>query len=131
MLKNILQLYALFICAFIVIVAFIISGLTISNLTELAFPEYKNYSSLERYESNEAYLSNGYGAPLTEQERNALKKLSPQDLTEKRLNARKMFLESERIRMIQSLITSCEWALVALVFFLIHWRLYKRATRKD
>lgn len=136
-LKNILQLYALLICAFAAIALFVISGVTLNTLTSLAIPESKNYASLARYESNEAYLNSRetygpgtYGAPFSEQELSALKKLSPQDLTEKRLKARKAFLEDERKKNIQALITSCEWALVAIIFFLIHWRLYKRATTK-
>jgi uncharacterized membrane protein YraQ (UPF0718 family) len=138
MLKNILQLYALVICAVAAITLFVISGMTISYLTDLMIPEYKKYSSLTQYESNEAYIASHKGLynAETHKEMNtlnqvsALKQLSPQALTEKRLTAKKTFLEDVRRRAIENLINSFEWALVALVFFLIHWRIYKRATEK-
>lgn len=130
-LKNILQLYALVICAFAAIALFVISGVVLTYLTNLVIPEYKYYSSLTRYESNETYI-NSYNYNAEDQkEINALKQLSPQALTEKRLNARKTFLKDERGRTIENLINFFEWALVAIVFFFIHWRIYKKATITD
>ena len=132
-LKNILQLYALVICVFTVIILFVISGLSLNSVTNLMMPEYKNYSSLGRYESNETYLNfreESYN-PEARQEVNALKQLSPQELAEKRLKARKEFLEDNRRSNIEKLITYVEWALVAFIFFSIHWRIYKKAKEKS
>lgn len=131
-LKNMLQLYTLLICAISVIILLVVSGLSLNSFVNLLLPEYTNYSTLGRYESNEAYIRSreqqyNYNREEVRQEIMALRQLSPQTLTEQRLTARKDFLEDQRRRNIQDLIIYFEWAFVSLLFFYIHWRLYRKS----
>lgn len=144
-LKNILQLYALLICAISTVILILCFGLSFNSVTNLIIPEYKNYSLMSRYESNEAYIKfrenelqqyfPSYGAHLhekpyreVENEIRVLRQLSPHDLGEKRLNAKKEFLDTEKRKNIQDLIVYFQWIIVAVVFYYSHWRLYKKAT---
>ena len=133
-LKNLLQLYALFICAISVIILLILSGVSLNSITNLLIPEYKNYSSMIRYESNEAYIqfreerADNYGLNKDELKNEValLKQLPPQDLANKRMDAKRDFLENNKRTSIQDLINYFLWIVVTLSFFAIHWKIYKR-----
>lgn len=145
-LKNILQLYALLICAISTIILIIFFGLAFNSVTNLIIPEYKNYSLMSPYESNEVYIKfrekelQQYFAPYeahlhekryreVKNEITALKQLLPQELEQKRMSAKKDFLSTEKRKNIQDFIVYFQWVVVAAVFYYIHWRLYKKATR--
>ena len=127
-LKNLFQIYALLICLVSTIILIISTSFFLNGVTDLLIPQYKHYSSLIRYESNESYIgyfenNNGDNKKRLE----TLQQLTPSQLDEKRSNDKKEFLEEQKGRAIESIITSLQWAFVAMVFFFIHWRLYKRA----
>jgi tyrosine-protein phosphatase YwqE len=132
-LKNILQLYALVVCTITVIMLLIISCVSITSLTSLVFPEYTHYSTMGNYESNEAYIRSfaGHYDQDTKKEASVLKQLPSQELSEKRIQAKNDFLEDSRRKNISLLIYQFEWALIAFVFFYIHWRIYKKATKNS
>lgn len=136
-LKNILQIYALLVCLICTVVLIITTGLILNGITDLMIPQYKNYSSLLRYESNESYLNyletkDMYGSKDTvNKEFLKVKGLSSTQIDEKRAFAKKTFLEEQKGYAIQGLITTFQWALVALFFFFIHWRLYKRSKESN
>ncbi|AIL13559.1 hypothetical protein IM40_08805 [Candidatus Paracaedimonas acanthamoebae] len=122
--KNLQQVYALFICLICMIVLLISSGNFLDELTRLTLPAYRNAAHLIHFQSNEAYLKHLSSNPT---ERAEAKLLSAEELKEKRIEARQYFLDVERFKAIESLIKTIQWALVAFVFFLIHWRLYKKS----
>ena len=122
--KNLQQLYALFICLISMIVLLISSGNFLDELTRLTLPTYRNAVQLIDFHSNEAYLKR---LSLNKTELSEAKLLPAEKLKEKRLEARQYFLDVERYRAIENLIKTIQWAFVALVFFLIHWRLYKKS----
>jgi len=132
-LKNIFQIYTLLVCLVCTIILIITTAFLLDEVTDLIIPQYKNYSSLLRYESNERYLSyletkDMYGSKdMVNKEFLNIKDLPPAQIDEKRAFAKKAFLEERKGYTIQSLITTVQWALVAFFFFFIHWRLYRRS----
>lgn len=122
--KNLQQVYALFICLISMIVLLIASGNFLDELTRLTLPTYRNAAHLIHFHSNEAYLKH---ISFNKTELAEAKLLPPEKLKEKRLEARQYFLDVEHYKAIESLIKTIQWAFVALVFFLIHWRLYKKS----
>lgn len=147
--KNLLQLYALVVCAVTVVILLIFSGFFLNTLTDLLIPEYKEYAIMGRYASNDAYLKfrkkeaeqylSGYeGGDAyskfrekryqdAESEIAALKLLPPQQLDEQRESDKREFLEKNKRTNIQYLIFYFQWIIVVAVFFYIHWRLYRKA----
>ncbi|MBP6951872.1 MAG: hypothetical protein KBD36_01805 [Alphaproteobacteria bacterium] len=130
MIKNIFQLYTLLICLICTIILIISSSMFLNSLTDLFIPEYKSYSSMVSYESNDNYLryyERDWG--IKDERYIALSQLSPDQLDDKRMIAKKAFLAQEKAQAIGALIHCLQWALVALAFFLIHWRLYKKSNK--
>jgi hypothetical protein len=151
MFKNILQVYALVVCAVTTIAMLIFSGLFLDTLTNLIIPEYKYYDVMGRYTSNDAYLkfrkkeaeqylplSGDGGDSYTHfrdkryqdaaHELATLKALPPHQLDEQRENAKHDFLAEIKRTNIQSIIFYFQWLVVIAVFFYLHQRLYKKAT---
>ncbi len=126
--KNLQQIYALLVCLVSMIVLLIQGGNFLDDLTHFLFPSYRNASQLLTFHSNEAYLQHhNFGG---EAERVEAKKLTPEKLTERRLIDQKHFIEVEHFRALDSLIKTIQWILVALLFFWVHWRLYKKSDPK-
>ncbi len=130
-LKNIFQVYTLLVCLICTIILIITTAFFLNEVTDLIIPQYKNYSSLLRYESNENYVNYLESNRMDSKEFLKIKDLSPAEIDEKRIFAKKAFLEERKGWAIQSLINTVEWALVALFFFFIHWRLYKRSEKNS
>ena len=126
--KNLQQVYALLICLVSMIVLLIQGGNFLDDSTRFLFPSYRNASHLLTFQSNEAYLRHyNFGSDT---ERLETKNLTPEKLTERRLKDQKHFIEVEHFRALDSLIKTIQWILVALLFFLVHWRLYKKSDHK-
>lgn len=126
--KNIFQIYTLLVCLISTIILIISIALFLNALTDLLIPQYKHYSYLVRFESNESYLRSSESHYGVNKERlTELKHLSASQMDEKRINEKKEYLEEQKGKAIESLISTLQWAFVALVFFFLHWRLYKRS----
>lgn len=130
--KNLLHIYTLLICFVTVIILIITSSLFLNTTTDLLIPEYKNYSILRHYRSNEDYIQyyEDLGYENLDKNKNErvelLKKLSPVQLDEKRERERSQYLEDQKVSNIMSLISLLQWMLISAIFFFIHWRLYQR-----
>ncbi len=126
-LKNIFQIYTLLVCLVSTIILMISAYMFLNATTDLLFPQYKHYSSLLRYESNESYLRslNSYN----DREYKEIKPLPPRDIEVKRNEARINFLEKQKGSAIENIILTLQWALVGFIFFIIHWRLYTRSKK--
>lgn len=122
--KNLQQVYALLICLISMIILLISSANLLDNFTRLTFPTYRNASRLLDFQSNEAYLKH---RSFSKTELAEAKLLPAEKLTEKRIEARQYFLDVERYQALESLIKTLQWTIVAFVFFLLHWRLYKKS----
>lgn len=127
--KNLFQVYTLLICLISTVILLICAGVFLSSITNIIIPQYTNYSHMIRFQSNESYLRHidDMGAYGDLKVAEKLKDLSPDQLTQKRMDEKTTFLENTRGSSLSTIISCMEWALVAFVFFLIHWRLYKRS----
>lgn len=127
--KNIFQVYTLLICLISTVILLVCAGIFLSSITNIIIPQYTNYSYMIRFQSNENYLRHAYNVgdygDLKTAEK--LKDLSPTQLTQKRMDEKTTFLENTRGSSLSTIISVIEWSLVALLFFFIHWRLYKRS----
>ncbi len=127
-LKNIFQIYTLFVCLICTVILIVTAALFLNSVTNLIIPQYKHYSSLIQYESNENYMrhvEHSYG--INKERLAALKQLSATQLDETRASDKRAYLEEQKGYAIEMMIRTLEWALIALIFFFIHWRLYKRS----
>jgi len=127
--KNLFQVYTLLICLISTVILLVCAGVFLSSITNIIIPQYTNYSHMIRFQSNESYLRHAYSmgdyGDLKPAEK--LKELSPTQLTQKRIDEKTTFLENTRGSSLSNIISVIEWSLVALLFFFIHWRLYKRS----
>ena len=128
--KNILPIYALFICFITTFLLFIFIGYSVSDVINLTMPEYRNRSSLVKFSSNYSFLHESRrsdNSSLNTQ----LDSLTPTQLEERRHQERAFFMETVKAKSIDSLFTSLQWLLLSLIFFIAHWKLYKRASLKE
>ena len=126
--KNLLHIYALLVCFVTTLILIITFSWSLNALTSLFIPEYKYYSSLRIFDSNESYLQHYEEMGKDQAQRVAfLKQLSPAQLDGKRTVERNQYLEEQKADNVTSLIFTLQWTLVALVFFLLHWRIYKKS----
>ena len=126
-LKNLFQLYTLLVCLICTIILIITTAFFLNGITDLIIPQYTNYSSLIRYDSRESYMNYLEGKNMDNKQFLKAVGPSPAQIDEKRAFDRQQFLEVRKGSAIQSLINTVEWAFIALIFFFIHWRLYKRS----
>jgi hypothetical protein len=130
--KNLLHIYTLLICFVTVIILIITSSLFLNTTTDLLIPEYKYYSSLRHYRSNDEYIQYYEDLSYENMGKNKnervelLKQLTSVELDEKRERERKQFLEDQKVSNIMSLISLLQWMFISAIFFFIHWRLYQR-----
>lgn len=126
MFKNLIQLYSIAICflsSTILMALLLFSG---NNLSYVVFPEYMNKIVLSSFDSDEEYLERQ--AKENNQKYERLIKMLPNELSKKRLKDRENYIKNSKTLALQSLITQIYDVLIALVFFIIHWRLYKRSS---
>lgn len=126
--KNLQQVYALLICLVSMVVLLVSMGNLLDDATRLLFSSYRQGSELLKFQSNEAYLR--YYNFENNEEKQEVKKLTPEKLTERRPSDQQHFLKADHFRALESLIKTIQWILVAFIFFCIHWKLYKRSHEK-
>lgn len=130
MFKNLFQLYTLVSCFIASIIVLVASIFFLSATVDFMFPQYTFYSAAVRYETNERYLFYKKESNRYEDEnkaKNEFEKLSPSELTEKRLQERAEFFITKKSKAIENIIHSLEWIFVSACFFYLNWRLYKRS----
>lgn len=129
MIKNILQIYALSVCLVTTLILMTSLFFTLNIITNLLIPQYKYASSLHSYESNDQYIQyyENHCSDPQHKKLTFLKQLSPAQLDEKKALEKKQFLEDKKADDIAYLITTLQWILVASLFFVIHWRIYKKS----
>ncbi len=132
MIKNILQVYALLVCLITVIILIVTLSISLNTITNLLIPEYKYNYNLRQYDSNDDYIQH-YKEMGTNHAQTviSLQQLPPSQLAEKRTNERARYLKNQRASNIGSLIESFQWILVAMIFFFIHWKLYKKSEKQS
>jgi len=130
MIKNILQVYALLVCLITVVILIISVSLSLNLVTNLLIPEYKYSYSLRQYDSNDDYIEHYKDMGTTQTQKViSLQQLTPNQLDEQRLQARARYLENQKASNIGGLIEDFQWILVAMIFFFIHWKIYKKSEK--
>ncbi|MBS0185633.1 MAG: hypothetical protein JSS34_04745 [Proteobacteria bacterium] len=130
MFKNLFHFYTLSCCFVASTIILISSFFFISAIVDFVIPQYTFYSEAAHYETNESYLFYKKDSNRYEDEnktKNEFEKLSPSELTEKRLQERAQFFITKKNKAIETMIHSLEWILVSACFFYMNWRLYKRS----
>lgn len=133
--KNLSQVYSLIVCLVASMVLMVSSGLILSKSLSFFAPEWTNSYEFSKYYSNEAYLKDfenqhsfydSQRAELEKQRFTELKTLDESALTSKRLQeeAELKLRISAGARAV--VLESMLWFLVGLIFFAIHWSLFRR-----
>ena len=130
MFKNLLQLYALVVCLINSVVLLCLTGWTLNSVMELVIPQYKHYSTMIRYSSDEHFVRHYESAYSYDDDKlKEFQKLTPEKITKNRIAEKANFLDTTRGNAIEELIKALQWLLVSAFFFLTHWNLYKRSTK--
>jgi hypothetical protein len=139
MFKNLMQVYSLAVCLIMSIILMLILSLSVNAITDFTLTEYKNKSSLSKFSTNEDYISSlslskfsandDYSSPLSLDKAaiESIKQLSSEKIEEKRLAEKDKYIQSIKDNSISSLISYAGWLLIGGIFFIIHWRLYKKS----
>jgi hypothetical protein len=97
------------------------------NLTDIAFTEFKLGARLIQYETNERFLmSNHY----TSEKQDKLTKLTQEELSKKRLEARHDLIRERQLDAKTELLSNLTWLFIGIIIFIFHWRLYNRASHE-
>ena len=119
--RHLAQLYSLSVCFVSAIIMLVASALLILAIVNITFFDLRNENSFKIFDSNELYLSSIYGHELE-----SAKTLTPQQLTELRMQKKINFISSEKIRFINNIIDCIIWIIVSLLFAVVHFKIYQR-----
>ncbi|TAL25358.1 MAG: hypothetical protein EPN94_05405 [Nitrospirae bacterium] len=122
--KSILEIYALAVC-FATIVCFVIAlGISIYDIVRIAKPEF-TMSSYEynRHQSNDAYWKSGDSCSDDKKRQRP----ADEELTKQRLASYQQSIKSELRDAFQSLTQTVIILSIAVIVFLVHWRVARRA----
>ena len=123
MFKNLTQVYCLIICLVASIVMMVTTGVMLISTTNIIFTEYKYKNQLNRFVSNEKYLDHHNQTNPNSQEK--WQSFSDKLIEEKRIAARGEYIEEVKADSISSVINCITWLITVLIFFIIHWRMYR------
>lgn len=127
--KSILEIYALAVC-FATIVCFVITlGISIYDIVRITKPEF-TMSSYEynRHQSNEAYWKSSNNCSNDDKKE---QRPADEELTKQRLASYQQSIKSELRDAFQSLIQSVIILIIAVIVFLIHWRVARRSRESN
>lgn len=123
--KSILEIYALAVC-FATIVCFVIAlGISIYDIVRIVNPEF-TMSSYEynRHQSNDAYWKSSDNCGNDDKKG---PRPTDEELTKQRLASYQQSIKSELRDAFQSLTQTVIIFIIAVVVFLVHWRVARRA----
>ena len=123
--KSILEIYALAVC-FATTVCFVVAlGIALYEVIQITNPEF-TLSSYEynRHQTNDAFWKNCDQYESKEKER---KRPTEDELTKLRMDSYRQALQSERRDAFQGLTKAIIVIIIDIVFFLVHWRIARRA----
>lgn len=120
MFKNILQLYALLVCFVTTVVLLVVASISLDAVGDIVWAEAKNPKKFSTFRNNEAFLA--------EHKEFRKKNLSEDELSKVRDQKRQDLVEDTKNNAKGRIFDWLASAIIAAVFFLIHWRLYRRAS---
>ena len=132
MFKNLLQFYSLAVC-FVSSLAMMITLIIASgSITDFFLTEYKYKPVLSNFNTNDKYINYKKSICLQDNTNfsDKLERLTPQELTLKRLEDREEYITNKKSHAVADLISYAGGFIVEIMFFIIHWLLYKRVSLK-
>lgn len=146
MLKNIFSIYTLLVC-FVCVMIFTVSISMMGNaVIVIKFPQYdrafynSDTPSWDALETNETYLQYkqdkipDHEGPRLQRDRQAwedLSRMTPDQLTEKRLAEKETLIRKIHLRAEKEIVHLLPLLLTSLLIFIIHWGLYRRQRRSE
>lgn len=127
MFKNLMQVYSLVVCLVASVVMMIALGVMLNSGTDLLLTEYKNAHQLINYDSDEKYIEYKRSSAYTDHDKEKWKADNLDHITEKRMADRADYINGVKASAINGIINAMTWFITGLLFFIIHWRLYKRS----
>lgn len=123
--KSILEIYALAVC-FATIVCFVVAlGIALYDVIQIARPEFTLSSHVyNRHQSNDAFWNSSSQYDSREKDK---KRPPEKELTNRRMESYQQALQSERRDAFQGITKATIVIFIDIVFFIIHWRIAKRA----
>ncbi len=124
--KSILEVYALAVCFAAIVCSAVALGVAIYSGIEIISPEFTiSAQEYNRHQSNDAFWKgcrSVYGADKREE-----KRPPEEELTKLRLESYQQALKSERRNAFISLTKAIIIIIIDIVFFVVHWRIARRA----
>lgn len=121
MFRNLVQLYSMLICFISSFVMLIVFAISINAMSDLLLTEFKHAKYLHPYESNYTF-KNHFTA-----RRDELSKLDPKKLEDRRIIESDNYIKDKKNQARYDLINNMGWIISSLLFFTLHWFLYKRS----
>jgi ATP-dependent Zn protease len=104
-------------------------GLILGCITDLTLTEYKNSAYLNNFTTNEKYIN--YKNQSANEKSELIQDLDQEAIKNKRLDEKNDYIEDTKSQAVSSLISVFTWFITGFIFFIIHWCLYKRSTKRD
>ncbi len=122
MLKNLMPLYSVSMCLVSSITIMVVSIMTLNSATDLILTNYKYSNELRKFANNDKYTE--YKNSLSKEEQDWYL-LDDEELTERRIGEQNDYLTSIKSESVRDIINYTSSLIVAAIFFIIHWKLYK------
>ncbi len=123
MFKNLTQIYCLIVCLVASIVMMVTIGIMLNSGTDLVFTEYKYISELNKFSSDEKYID--HKKKVFSNDKEHQKMIKPELVKEKRIADRGDYIKGVQGNAISSIISCSSWLITGLLFFIIHWKMYR------
>lgn len=127
MFKNLMQVYSLIVCLAASAVMMIALGIMLGSGTDLVLTEYKNMRQLRNYDNDAKYIEYKKQEAYNDHDKQQWKVPNPDQIKEKRMDDREDYINGVKGNAISSIINCITWLLIGLLFFIIHWRMYRHS----
>lgn len=123
-----MQVYSLAICLVASIVMMIALGVMLGSGTDLILTEYKHARQLRNYDNDEKFIEYKRRTADNDYDKEQWKAPNANQIKDKRMTDREDYINGVKDSAISNITNCITWLFTALLFFIIHWRLYKNAT---
>lgn len=120
---KILKIYALIVCLVMTLSLFLITVYAYGIATDLWLTKYKYNDKLQEFNSNKEFLRS-----LNDKEKKTLAKLPENEITQERDQRKKEYILHIKRSAIARSVSLSGWLIISIIFLLVHWNLYRRAS---
>lgn len=124
MFKNLLQLYSMIICLVASLTLMFALVQVMQNIASLVLPEYKYNHDIAKFNSVENFINS-----KNPQEAEKIRLLSKIEIDKKISLEKTNYMQKVEKDTIFNLISNTTWVITGLIFFIIHWLLYKKLSK--